>query len=85
MRAFERKHDAKIYVGEFSAIAWAEGADRYLRDCISVFEEYGWDWSYHAFREFQGWSVEHEGPDAQHLVPSCDNPRKRALLSGFSR
>jgi hypothetical protein len=23
----------------------------YLRDCIDLFEEYGWDWTYHAYRE----------------------------------
>ena len=85
VRDFQLKHKARIYVGEFSAIAWAEGADQYLADCISLFEEYGWDWSYHAFREWNGWSVEHEGPDAQHLVPSADNPRKRILLNAFHR
>ena len=52
-------------------------------DCIDIFEEYGWDWSYHAFREWGGWSVEREGPDAQHLVPAADTPRKRALLEGL--
>ena len=83
VRDFQLAHGAKIYVGEFSAIAWAEGADQYLADCISLFEEYGWDWSYHAFREWQGWSVEHEGPDANHMAPSADNPRKGALLKGF--
>ena len=84
VRAFQEKHHARIYVGEFSAIAWAPGADRYLRDCISLFEEYGWDWTYHAFREWAGWDVEKEtaGP-GQPPVPSADNPRKRALLDGF--
>ena len=83
VRAFQLRHGARIYVGEFSAIAWAEGAENYLRDCIDLFAEYGWDWTYHAFREWGGWSVEHEGPDAAHLVPSKDNPRKRVLLEGF--
>ena len=85
VRAFQKRHGAKIYVGEFSAIAWAQGADAYLRDCIAVFEEFGWDWSYHAFREWSGWSVEHscEGP-GKPFVPSADNPRKRALLDGFA-
>ena len=68
---------------EFSAVAWAPGADQYLRDCISIFEEYGWDWTYHAFREWPGWSVEHEGPDAHHFVPTADTPRKRALVEGL--
>ena len=84
VREFEKRHHAKIYIGEFSAIAWANGAEKYLEDCISVFEEYGWDWTYHAFREWKGWSVEHEGPDDRSMVPSDDNPRKRALLEGFA-
>ena len=83
VREFSRRHKAKIYVGEFSAVAWADGADRYLADCISLFKEYGWDWTYHAFREWPGWSVEHEGDDAGHLRPSADNPRKKALLNGL--
>lgn len=82
--AFQKKHNARIYVGEFSAIAWAEGAENYLADCISVFEEYGWDWTYHAFREWDGWSVEHVAEGWMKLVPSADNPRKQALLKGLS-
>ncbi len=85
VRDFEKRHGARIYVGEFSAVAWAPGADQYLRDCIDIFEEYGWDWTYHAFREWDGWSVEHEADRPFKIVPSADNPRKRALLDGFSR
>ena len=58
---------------------------QYLRDCIDIFDEYGWDWTYHAFRDWPGWSVEHEGDDIGHMSPSADNPRKRALLDGFAR
>ena len=83
VRAFEKRHGAKIYVGEFSAAAWAPGAGEYLRDCTALFNEFGWDWTYHAFRESPCWSVEHEGSDARHLVPSADNPRKRALQEGL--
>lgn len=85
VREFQLRHGAKIFCGEFSAVVWAPGAEEYLRDCIGIFEEYGWDWSYHAFREWSGWSVEHEGPDAAYLVPSVDNPRKRVMLDGFHR
>lgn len=38
-----------------------DGAERNLADLISIFNEYGWDWTYHAFREWPGWSVEHKG------------------------
>lgn len=80
---FQRRHNAKIYNGEFSAIAWAENPEEYIKDCISLFEEYGWDWTYHAFREWQGWSVEHEAKEPGKFSPSADNPRKQALLKGF--
>lgn len=83
LRAFQLRYGAKVLIGEFSAIAWAKGAECYLSDCISVFNSYGWDWCYHAFREWEGWSVEHEGPDAERLAPSADNPRKRVLLKAF--
>ena len=86
VREFASRHGAKIYVGEFSAATWATGAEDYLRDCINLFEEYGWDWTYHAFREWEGWSVEHEGTDRDHLSPApSDTPRKRVLLEGFAR
>ncbi len=87
---FSRKHNARILVGEFSAITWAPGADQYIRDCIELFEEYGWDWCYHAFREWDGWSVEKEWKGLEPKThrdlyePSDDNPRKRALLEGLS-
>lgn len=85
VREFEKRHGARIYVGEFSATAWSPGAADWLRDAIAIFNEYGWDWTYHAFREWNGWSVEHEGRGPRQMSSSADNPRKRALLEGFSR
>jgi aryl-phospho-beta-D-glucosidase BglC (GH1 family) len=89
-RLFQEKHKCRIYVGEFSAVGYAPGADQWIRDAISVFEEYGWDWTYHAFREWAGWSVEHEAdnPDAEHpdkYHRVTDSARKRVLLEGFAR
>ena len=77
---FQRAHNVHIYIGEFSAIRWAPGdsACRYLRDVIEIFEEHGWDWSYHAFREWNGWSVEH-GPDRNDAHPTAQ-PTDRQLL-----
>ena len=85
VRAFAERHGAKIYVGEFSAAAWAPGAGDYLRDCTDLFNEFGWDWTYHAFRESRVWDVEMEGPNYPKIVPAPDTPRKRALLEGFRR
>lgn len=83
VRDFQLRHKCKIYVGEFSAIVWAPGADQYIRDCISVFEEYGWDWTFHAFREWSGWSVEYDGSGPRDVRPAEDSGRKRALLDGL--
>ncbi|WP_337173928.1 cellulase family glycosylhydrolase [Paludisphaera sp.] len=79
-RRFERDYNVPIYIGEFSAIRWAPGASArdYLRDVIDVMEEYGWDWAYHAYREWHGWSFEH-GPDPKDDRPSAA-PTDRALL-----
>lgn len=77
---FQRKYDVHIYIGEFSATRWAPGrsAYNYLADLIEIFEEYGWDWAYHAYREWDGWSVEH-GPDKKDRSKS-KTPTDRELL-----
>lgn len=81
VRDFQLASGARIFVGEFSAAAYAPGADRYLRDLCELFEEYCWDWCYHAFREYPGWSVEYEGPDKDHLVQAKElTPRAKVLL-----
>ena len=85
VRKFQKRHNARIYVGEFSVVAWAPGAERHLRDNIELFEEYGWDWSYHSFREWKGWSLEHEGHDIHSMRPSSTNPRKSVILEMLKR
>jgi endoglucanase len=84
---FQRDYNVHIYMGEFSAIRWAPGdsAHRYLRDVIDIFEENDWDWSYHAFREWNGWSVEH-GPDRNDTRPAAEpTDRQRLLQEWFGR
>ena len=83
MLAFQKKHNCRIYVGEFSAAIWAPGAEKYLADCISLFEEFGWDWTYHAFREATVWSLEHEGTQSNRRL-SLDNPRLQVLKNGWA-
>lgn len=85
VRDFQLAYNVHIYVGEFSAIRWAPGAAQYLSDCIDLFEEYGWDWTYHAYREWDGWSVEH-GPDPQNHQPVAETTdRKKLLLEWFGK
>lgn len=84
---FQQDYNVHIYIGEFSAIRWAPGdsAYRYLEDCIEIFEKHGWDWAYHAFREWHGWSVEH-GPDPKDTAPvPFLTDRAKLLRSWFAK
>ncbi|MDR1281691.1 MAG: glycoside hydrolase family 5 protein [Opitutaceae bacterium] len=81
VREFQLAYGVRIYVGEFGAVRWAPGAACYLDDLISLFEEYGWDWSYHAFREWPGWSFEHADlPYSKTDHPRATQPTDRALV-----
>lgn len=81
---FQKKYGAKIYVGEFTVPRWVpDGGGRYLDDLIGLFEEYKWDWTFHAFREWDGFSPEHVGTP---LEPKRgDNDRKATLQRFFRR
>ena len=88
--AFQQKHRCRIFVGEFSAAAWAPGADLWLRDCIDIFEECGWDWTYLSFRGSGIFSIEHEPIEPgragdYNFLPSIDNPRRSAILDTLLR
>jgi len=60
VRTFQNNYNVRIHVGEFSAARWAGGAATYLRDCMDIFEGYGWSWTYHVYREAKTWSLEYE-------------------------
>jgi len=85
VREFQQAYNVPIYVGEFSAIRWAPGAPEYLSDCIDLFEEYGWDWTYHAYREWDGWSVEHSSDPNDHQPTQEPTARKQLLLKWFAK
>jgi endoglucanase len=82
---FARRYRVHLYVGEFSVIRWAPGGEQYLDDVIGIFEAHGWDWTYHAFREWDGWSVEH-GSDKDNHKPVVEPPaRQKVLLKWFQK
>ncbi|CAN5798976.1 hypothetical protein BH09VER1_BH09VER1_48580 [soil metagenome] len=87
VRAYQKDYNVPIYIGEFSAIRWAPGdsAAAYLADCISIFEEYGWDWSYHAFREWQGWNVELGTDPAETQPAATPTTRQKVLQRAFEK
>ena len=60
-------------------------ACRYLADLIDIFEAPDWDWSYHAFREWDGWSVEHGSDPQDHRRAKSPTNRERLLRSWFAK
>jgi hypothetical protein len=84
---FQRKYHVHVYIGEFSAIRWApdQSACRYLADLIDIFESHDWDWSYHAFREWDGWSVEHGGDRNDHRRAGSPTDRQQLLRSWLAK
>ena len=58
---------------------------RYLKDLIDIFEAHDWDWSYHAFREWDGWSVEHGSDPKDHGRSKTPTDREQLLRSWFAK
>jgi len=71
---FANRYKVQMFVGEFNAIRWTlpletytgtpteadgGGAYNYIRDCIELFEEQGWDWSFFIFKWWHGWDSEY--------------------------
>ncbi|MBK8802300.1 MAG: cellulase family glycosylhydrolase [Fibrobacteres bacterium] len=81
--AFQKKYRVPIYVGEFSCVRWAadHSSMRWFSDVIPLFEEYGWDWSYHAYKEFHGWSLEFS--DSLGDMRDVPNSGRKALFQRF--
>ncbi len=54
---FAKSQNVPMYVGEFSCVRWAPGESRqqWISDAVSLFEEQGWAWTFHAWRGFDGW------------------------------
>lgn len=84
---FQNRYNVHIYIGEFSAIRWApdQSAFRYLNDLIEIFEAHEWDWTYHAFREWHGWSVEHDADPANTKPTSSPTDRQKLLREWFAK
>lgn len=73
---FQRRSGAPMYVGEFSCVRWAPGdsAFRYVNDCVGLFREFGWSWTYHEYRGWPGWDAEIASTDPRERRRSIDAP-----------
>lgn len=57
---FASEYKVPVLIGEFSVITWApvNSAINWFKDVIDIFEKNNFSWCFHAFREWQGWSLE---------------------------
>ncbi|MBL4702481.1 MAG: cellulase family glycosylhydrolase [Phycisphaeraceae bacterium] len=84
---FQKKYEVPIFLGEFSAVRWApdNSAYRYIKDIIEIAEEHDWNWVYHCFRSYHGWSVEHDEV-REHTAPATSpTDREKLLRKWFSK
>lgn len=60
VKAFGEMHGVPIFVGEFGFNRNSPPGSRetWFEDCLELFEQYGWNWAVHAFRNWEGWDTE---------------------------
>lgn len=83
VRDFQLAYNVPIYAGEFAALRWAPGCAAWIADVVSIFEEWNWIWTYHAFREANGYDIEYEALPASQtgaVKASSTTDRAQALL-----
>ena len=56
LRLFEKQHHALVYISEFSATRWAQGAEQYLLDVVDAIQASQWSFSYHSWGGYHAWS-----------------------------
>lgn len=74
LRRFQKKHPGPVLVGEFSAVRWAKGGEQYIKDLVSIFNEYGWGWAYFSATGWQGWN-----PDYNSVYGKGEEARKQLI------
>ncbi len=81
---FQKAYNAHIVVSEFSCVRWAPvfSARDWLSDMIDLYEENGWDWIYHAYVEWDGWSAE-LGTDPNNMTKPSEPTDREKLLKGW--
>ncbi len=59
-----KKHNVKMWCGEFGCTRWAVGAEAWIHDMLSILEEEEVGWSWYAYREWYPMDIEMD-PDAR--------------------
>jgi aryl-phospho-beta-D-glucosidase BglC (GH1 family) len=87
IRDFQLKYNVPILIGEFSVIRNAPAADAvlWLTEAVDMYEANGWSWVYHAFREWDGWSLEHDNKLSNTTPVSGTTDRGAVIKSAMQK
>jgi len=80
VRAFQKKYNVPIFVGEFGCARYAPGVEQWLGDQIDLYQQYEWSWAYWAFREWDVMNIERTADSADK-----SNHADTSLLRLFKR
>lgn len=83
---FQHRYNVPIFISEFSAtrLSGASG-DRYIGDLIDLFEEFGWSWTYHSWRQAPAWDAEIAETGNDERKRSANTPKLQILRDAFRR
>lgn len=83
--AFQRDYGLRVLVGEFGVVRWAPpgSAVRWFSDAVQIYEGGQMDWLYHAYREWDGWSVEDVGTPEQPERSLTPTDREQFFRAAF--
>lgn len=86
VRNFQLKYNVRIFANEFSSVRWQKGGGKWTEDMIDIFEEWGWDWLYHAYGSWNGWNptFDADDPVSNQLDGGKVTDRLEALIKGFA-
>jgi len=83
---FQKKHKVRVYISEFGCVRWAPNRDAYVKDCLEIYESFGWDWTFHALNENPIWSPDAEPEFSFKAAQAKETtPTARLLLDCFKK
>jgi hypothetical protein len=77
---FQTNYSARIHVGEFSVVRWADGGATWLRDCMEIFEGYGWSWTYFAYKESDFFDLTVANNPIRPITPAVNTDRYNQVV-----
>lgn len=87
VKQFQARAKTPIHITELSTVRWTpkgSGA-KWIKDALSIIEQYKWTWAFHAFREATPWSVEVGDKYGDESAATKPTDRLKALQLFFKK